>query len=94
MRKSDDLSPGLTDSPEKNRLQAKGKQLKLLMAFMLTFMVLGPLLGPTVFADEFSQLHGVGLYIFYVGTPVIFGAMFLFYLILHRRIEKKLRGKQ
>jgi hypothetical protein len=68
----------MTDSPEKIRLQAKGKQLKLLMVFMMAFMVLGPLLGPVMFADEFSQLHGMGLYIFYIGTPVMFGIFFLF----------------
>jgi hypothetical protein len=40
---------------------------------MLVIMVAGPLLGPKIFAEEFSQLKGVGLYVFYVGTPTIFG---------------------
>ncbi len=84
----------MTDTPEKIRLQAKKKQLKLLMAMMLVFMVLGPLLGPKIFAEDFSQLRGTGLYVFYIGTPTVFGALFLVYLILYRRIEKKIRGEQ
>ncbi len=61
------------------------------MAIMLIFMVAGPLLDPKIFAEDFSRLRGVGLYVFYIGTPAIFGALFLFYLLLYRRNEKKLR---
>ena len=66
--------------------QAKRKQLKFLMALMLIFMVAGPLLGPKIFPAEFSQLKGVGLNVFYIGTPTIFGALFLFYLFLYHRM--------
>jgi hypothetical protein len=81
----------MNDTPATTRLQAKKKQLKILIAIMLVFMVAGPLLGPKIFAEDFSRLRGVGLFFFYIGTPTIFGALFLFYLLLYRRNEKKLR---
>jgi len=84
----------MNDITEKTRLLAKKKQLKLLMAMMLAFMVLSPLLGPKIFAEDFSKLKGAGLYIFYIGSPTIFGALFAFYLILYRRTERKMGGRQ
>jgi len=82
----------MTNIPDKAQLEAKKKQLKLLMVIMLAFMVLAPLLGPKIFAEDFAHLRGVGLYVFYIGTPVAFGAAFLFYLVLSRRIEKKIKN--
>jgi polyferredoxin len=76
----------VNNSAEEHRRQARRKQLKLLMALMLIFMVAGPLLGPKIFPAEFSQLKGVGLKIFYIGTPTIFGVIFLFYLFLYCRM--------
>jgi hypothetical protein len=84
----------MNNTPETARLQAKKKQLKVLMAIMLIFMVAGPLLGPKLFAQEFSQLTGAGLYVFYIGTPTIFGALFLFDLFLYRRTDKKIREEK
>jgi len=50
---------------------------------MLIFMATGPMLGPRIMPDLFSQLQGVGLLVFYIGNPVKFGALFLFYLFLY-----------
>jgi ABC-type transport system involved in cytochrome c biogenesis permease subunit len=75
----------MSNSAEELTRQAKRKQLKFLMAMMLIFMVAGPLIGPKIFAEEFTQLRAVGRYVFYISTPAIFGAMFLFYLFLYRR---------
>jgi hypothetical protein len=84
----------MNDIPEKTRLQAKKKQLKLLMIMMLAFMVAGPLLGPKLFAEEFSHLKGAGLPFFYIGTPTVFALLFLFDLLMYRRVERKLRALQ
>lgn len=84
----------MIDSPETSLLLAKKKQLKVLMTVMLISMVAGPLLGPKIFAEEFSQLRGVGLHVFYIGTSAIFGVLFLFYLFLCRRTERKIREKE
>jgi hypothetical protein len=84
----------MNDTPEKIRLHAKKKQLKLLMILMLAFMVAGPLLGPKLFVEEFSQLKGAGLYFFYISTPTVFALLFLFDLLMYRRVERKLRGLQ
>ena len=84
----------MIDPSEQTTLHAKKKQLKLLMIMMLVFMfmVSPPLLGPRIFAKEFSDLKGAGLQFFYIATPAVFGALFLFDLFLYRRVEKKLRG--
>jgi hypothetical protein len=83
----------MSDSTQVARLQAKKKQLRLLMGVMLAFMVLNPLIAPKLFSDEFAQLRGVGLYVFYIGSTAIFGALFLFYLVLYRRTEKKIKDQ-
>jgi hypothetical protein len=89
---STDNHVSMIDPAQKTKLQAKSKQPKVLMALMLVFMVAGPLLAPRFFAGDFARLKGVGLKIFYIGTPAFFGALFLFYFILLRRAENKLRG--
>lgn len=75
-------------SNDTSRLLAKRKQLRLLMVMMLIFMCLSPLLGPKIFAEDFSKMKGVGLYVFYIGSPAIFLTMFVFNLILYRRNER------
>ena len=77
---------------DQRQLQAKRSQLKLMMFMMLLFMVLSPLLAPKLFADEFAKLKGIGLYIFYIGTPTVFGMLFLMYLVEYRRVARKIRG--
>lgn len=81
-------------TPEQARLAAKTKQLKLLMFMMLAFIVAGPLLAPIMFANEFSKLGRTGRTFFYLSTPIVFGALFLFYWLLYRRIEKQRRGDE
>jgi putative solute:sodium symporter small subunit len=77
-----------------NRLLAKKKQLKMLMAMMLVFTVIGPLVGPKLFADEFSHLNGDGLRFFYIATPTAFVLLFFFYLAMYRRADRKLKELQ
>ena len=84
----------MSDTPEQARLQAKKKQLKLLMIAMLVFVVAGPLLGPKIFAKELSGLSGAGLYFFYIATPTAFAGLFFFYLFMYRRVEKRIRGEK
>ena len=84
----------MNDTSEQARLQAKKKQLKLLMIMMLVFVVAGPLLGPKIFAKEFSGLSGAGLYLFYIATPTAFAGLFLCYLFMYRRVEKRIRGEK
>jgi len=73
------------------RLLAKKKQLKLLMIMMLVFMAAAPLLGPIIWADEFRQMTDTGRKFFYIATPAMFGFIFVFYLVLYRRNERKIR---
>jgi len=84
----------MSDTPEQAKLQAKKKQLKLLMVIMLVFVVAGPLLGPKIFAKEFSGLSGTGLYFFYIATPTVFAGLFFFYLFMYRRVAKRIRGEK
>ena len=72
----------MNDTSEQARLQAKKKQLKLLMIMMLVFVVAGPLLGPKIFAKEFAGLSGAGLYFFYIATPTVFAGLFFLYLFV------------
>jgi len=76
------------------RLLAKKKQLKLLMLMMLIFMVAAPLLGPIIYADEFRQMNDTGRKFYYVASPTLFGFIFVFYLVLYCRIERKIRDEK
>jgi hypothetical protein len=84
----------MNDTLERLRLEAKKKQLKLMMVIMLFFIVAGPLLGPKIFAEEFSHLNDAGRLFFYISTPTAFAALLLFDLCLYRRVARKLRGEK
>ena len=84
----------MNDIPEMTRLLAKKKQLKLLMIIMLVFMAAAPLLGPIIFVDEFRHMNDTGRKFYYVATPTVFGFIFVFYLVLYRRIERKIRERK
>ena len=84
----------MSNSSDQVSFEAKKKQLKLLMGMMLVFMVAAPLLAPVIFADEFSHLRGAGLYFFYIATPVVFGGLFVFNLIVYRRFVRKAKDEK
>src|ERR1700720_1297208 len=74
-----------------NRLVAKQKRFKLLMMMMLVFLVAGPLLGPVIFAEDFSHLSRQGRSFFYIGTPAIFGALFSYNFVLYWRVTRRIQ---
>jgi len=80
----------MNDASDRARLQGRRKQLKLLMVMMLIFMVLSPTLGAKMLAKG-SELRGAGRYIFYIGSPTVFFALFVMYLIQLRRVDKEIR---
>lgn len=75
---------------DEQKLIAKLRHLKQMMVWMLVFTILGPSSGPIIYHQEPSQLQGVGIWVFYVGTPLIFASLFLVFLIAYRRVNKRL----
>lgn len=84
----------VNDTSDKARLEAKEKQLKMLMTMMLIFMVAGPLLGPKIFTEEFNKLGSSGRQFFFIATPTVFGLIFIFYLFSYRRIQRRIKENQ
>jgi hypothetical protein len=79
----------MSDRIDPKIFEVRKRHLKLLMAMMLLFMIAAPLLAPVIWPDEFSRLKGPGLYFFYIGTPTVFGGLFVQNLILYRRWVRK-----
>lgn len=84
----------MSEDTERVGLQARKKQLKLLMILMLVFMVAGPLLAPKLFAEQFSQLGSVGRYVLYTSAPAFFAFLFVIYYSMYRRVDRKLKALQ
>lgn len=82
----------MTDAEAKAKLTALRKRFKLLMALMVFFMMAAPLLGPILYADEFSHMSPISRTLFRVISPIIFGLLFLFYRWMYLRAGQALQA--